>query len=265
MLNVKVFARHLNGHLKGGGRASGRAAVLKINGQSASSSSQATNTPPVSRKGTPLPAVNPISRNGATTAAAKSDSNVVTGANRTSNGISPQKRTAAEHELRDDNDADFLDDDESPRKKTKKRKESGLARSNSGAGSAALSNASAPRPPAEDKKPSIKLSVKPPSLPSSGANGNSGSGSTAGPRPKLGMVKKWKSGKITVDGKIQSSGVTGYAGTARPISAALGQGDRERGATVGSTMKKGVSGAGAKREESQGSETLSSLSTGSLG
>lgn len=46
LVNVRVFARHLNGHLKGGGRASGRAAIMKINGQSGI-------TPPVSRKSTP--------------------------------------------------------------------------------------------------------------------------------------------------------------------------------------------------------------------
>ena len=100
-INVRVFARHLNLHNKGGGRASGRAAIMKINGQSGGSSGV---TPPISRKSTPVVK------------------------------LSPQKRSIEDSE--DVNYDDDDDDDESPKKK--------------------LNN---------------------------------------------GVVKKWKSGKITVDGK----------------------------------------------------------------
>ncbi|KFZ13296.1 hypothetical protein V502_06699 [Pseudogymnoascus sp. VKM F-4520 (FW-2644)] len=54
-INIKVFARHLNLHNKGGGRASGRAAIMKINGQSGV-------TPPASRKSTPGVKMSPQKR-----------------------------------------------------------------------------------------------------------------------------------------------------------------------------------------------------------
>ena len=50
---VNRFANHLQKCLEIGGRASGRAAALKINGQA--NGSQGGSTPPVSRRGTPLP------------------------------------------------------------------------------------------------------------------------------------------------------------------------------------------------------------------
>lgn len=81
---MKVFARHLNGHLKGGGRASGRAAIMKINGQSGM-----TPTPPVASR-RPTPVVKP----------------------------SPQKRSLKDLEDLKYNDEDD-DERESPKKKMK--------------------------------------------------------------------------------------------------------------------------------------------------
>ncbi|KFY26786.1 hypothetical protein V493_03884 [Pseudogymnoascus sp. VKM F-4281 (FW-2241)] len=81
-INIKVFARHLNLHNKGGGRASGRAAIMKINGQSGV-------TPPASRRSTP---------------------NVK---------LSPQKRSLEDLEDVNYNDDDDADDGESPKKKAR--------------------------------------------------------------------------------------------------------------------------------------------------
>ncbi len=85
-VRVNVFASHLAKCMGIGGRASGRAAALKINGQA--TGSQGGSTPPISRKSTPLPP----------------------------DKTSPQKRDAAE--LEDDED-DWADD--SPKKKKPKK------------------------------------------------------------------------------------------------------------------------------------------------
>lgn len=85
-VRVNFFANHLAKCMGIGGRASGRAAALKINGQA--TGSQGGSTPPVSRKGTPLPP----------------------------DKTSPQKREA--EELEDDED-DWADD--SPKKKKPKK------------------------------------------------------------------------------------------------------------------------------------------------
>ncbi|OBT68438.1 hypothetical protein VE03_02864 [Pseudogymnoascus sp. 23342-1-I1] len=81
-INIKVFARHLNLHNKGGGRASGRAAIMKINGQSGV-------TPPTSRKSTPVVK------------------------------MSPQKRSLEDLEDVNYNDDDDEDEGESPKKKAR--------------------------------------------------------------------------------------------------------------------------------------------------
>jgi hypothetical protein len=52
-VRVNFFANHLAKCMGIGGRASGRAAALKINGQA--TGSQGGSTPPISRRGTPLP------------------------------------------------------------------------------------------------------------------------------------------------------------------------------------------------------------------
>jgi hypothetical protein len=57
-VNIKVFARHLNSHLKSGGRASARAAADRISGQAGSG----VNTPPASRTSTPATKVSPLKR-----------------------------------------------------------------------------------------------------------------------------------------------------------------------------------------------------------
>jgi hypothetical protein len=82
---VNYFASHLAKCMGIGGRASGRAAALKINGQA--TGSQGGSTPPISRRSTPLPP----------------------------DKTSPQKRDAEELE---DNEDDWADD--SPKKKKPK-------------------------------------------------------------------------------------------------------------------------------------------------
>lgn len=85
-VRVNFFANHLAKCMGIGGRASGRAAALKINGQA--TGSQGGSTPPISRRGTPLPP----------------------------DKTSPQKREAEDLE---DDEADWADD--SPKKKKPKK------------------------------------------------------------------------------------------------------------------------------------------------
>jgi hypothetical protein len=85
-VRVNYFANHLSKCMGIGGRASGRAAALKINGQA--TGSQGGSTPPISRRSTPLPP----------------------------DKTSPQKRDAEEFE---DDEVDWAND--SPKKKKPKK------------------------------------------------------------------------------------------------------------------------------------------------